>query len=299
MRLCEVATTGQRVATIVEPGALGPEEGSGEQAVDFGTLSIPVHTSPTRGDDGGFDSPVRGQLYFPADSSGKKIAPGAFKRPLVVIAHGYWTWDQEDQSQLGYAWLAHHLARWGMFVLSIDLAEANLKSGDAINGPSQQFARAELILAAAERALAAPVLEGRLNPGRVGLVGHSMGGEAVLIAQVLGLSRPGLTVRGVVSISPTNYRPDISMMNANYLQLHGSHDYLLSSTTRFPPIRSSSGSASTTAPGGTARTPGSKARGTRAGTRIGGTAHTASAKARSRRRTAPWNWTTTRRLGSR
>jgi hypothetical protein len=230
-RLCAETITGGRVSTITSPTAQGPEEGVGELEVDYGTVAIPQVSSPDGSVDGGFDSPLRGRLYYPADSTGK-ITSSARNRPLVLIAHGYWMSDDLDQSYLGYAWLARHLARWGMFVLSLDLAAVNLMTSAADDGGLQQWSRGVLILDAAERILADEELGGRIDRSRIGLVGHSMSGEGVVAAQVLTQGfQPRVTIRGVVSLAPTNYRPDLVLKNCSYLQLHGSLDYLLRGET--------------------------------------------------------------------
>jgi hypothetical protein len=125
VRLCNQVQTSDRVIPITSPGAIGPEAGVGEVDVDYGTFVIPNHPIPgTMHVDGGFSHPIRGRLYYPADANGKLI-DSIRNRPLVVVAHGYWDWDEEDKSHLGYAYLARHLARWGAFVLSIDLAGVN------------------------------------------------------------------------------------------------------------------------------------------------------------------------------
>jgi dienelactone hydrolase len=235
VRLCALQRTGARVEAITPPDAPGPEIGAGERDVDYGTVSIPTQAVPDRPDDGGFDAPVRGRLYFPADANGKP-APASGRRPLVVIAHGYWGDPVEDlESLTGYAWLARHLARWGMLVLSIDLSEVNRQtsaSPGSGTGAAQQWSRATVILAAIDGVLADRELRDQVDGSRVGLVGHSMGGEGVFAAQTLAtLTGRSFVIRGVVSLAPTNYRRDLSLENCHYLQLHGSVDYLISGAT--------------------------------------------------------------------
>ena len=219
VRLGSRQATGAVVAPLDEPGGAGPCR-VGEADVDLGRVAL-----PDRGPgDGGFESPVRGRFYFPATGSGG-IDPAATNRPLVIIAHGFWSNDAVDESLLGYAWLARHLASWNMFVLSVDLSEINLRT---LIGELNQSARADLILTAIDRLLADVDHRGRFDRQRIGLVGHSMAGEAVTIAQSINLARPApLGIRGVVSLAPTHWRPDVSLTETSYLQLHGSLDYLL------------------------------------------------------------------------
>jgi dienelactone hydrolase len=234
-RLCAFQRTGAQVEAITPPDAPGPEADAGERDVDYGTVPIPALAVPDRPDDGGFDAPVRGRLYFPADAKGKP-APTSGRRPIVVIAHGYWGHPVEDlESLTGYAWLARHLARWDMLVLSIDLSEVNRQtnaSPGSGTGAAQQWSRAAVILAALDGLLADPDLRDQADGSRVGLVGHSMGGEGVFAAKTLAtMTGRSFDIRGVVSLAPTNYRRDLSLEDCHYLQLHGSYDYLIGSAT--------------------------------------------------------------------
>lgn len=224
-RLCTHELTSATVSPIVSPCAIGTAADFGETFKgSYPPFSVPViPVSVQTGDDGGFQHKIEGQLYYPADGSGKMDR--VQDRPLVVIAHGYWDWDEEDQSYLGYAYLARHLARWGMFVFSVNLAETNDKVSSGI---WQQSTRGEVILRAIDELFNDPALRGRLDRDRIGLVGHSMGGEGVVAAAVINLGRMApYGIRGVVSLAPTHYRPDLQLGKANYLQLFGSMDYLL------------------------------------------------------------------------
>ena len=108
-------------------------------------------------------------------------ARGSRNLPLVVIAHGFWSLTGIG-SYLGYDYLARHLARWGMVVFSINMDDVNLASPTA--SAPHQLGRAETILAAIDALRADADLEGRIDFSRIGLVGHSVGGEAVAIAPV-------------------------------------------------------------------------------------------------------------------
>ena len=216
--LCDVESTGALVEPIADPVGRGVFPSSGSRSVSYGSYAVPAD-----GDDGGFDHPIAGRLYHPADVAGKEPR-GARPSPLVVIAHGYW--ESNEDSYLGYDYLADHLARWGAYVVSLNLDKVNEQTSLAI---TQQTARGEIILEAARRVISDPDLGGRIDRDRVGLVGHSMGGEGVVAAQHLNLGDPApLGIRGVVSIAPTNYRPDIALRGAKYIQLLGSRDQLVS-----------------------------------------------------------------------
>jgi len=215
------SATGVPVTPVRDPGTTPgfplPLPQVVESDVDFGVLQVPEMQVP-EGVDGGFDVPLQGRLYV-------RIGDGGAPRPLVIIAHGYWG-NPEEPSLRGYAWLARHLARWGMTVCSIDLSTVNVFTNfDGL----QQSTRAEVILKMIERLAGTPIAA--VDRDRVGLVGHSMGGEAVAVAQALNVARhQPFGIRGVVSLAPTNYRTDVANTHAAYLQLHGSLDYLLDST---------------------------------------------------------------------
>jgi hypothetical protein len=230
VRLCDRTLAGPRVEAIESPRAHRSGVGVGEQDLDYGESWVQMHPREEGGNDGGFNHPLRGRLYHPVDDEGN-IPDTVRNRPVVIVAHGHHYCDKEDQSHLGYAYLAHHLVRWGMFVFSLDLAHVNdMSEAD----PTQQWSRGEIVLMALDRLFSDPPLGGRLNRERIGLVGHSMGGEGVVVAQVLNQSRemPPYGIRGVVSLAPTFWRPDVTLEGAKYLQLHGSRDRLLQDVDR-------------------------------------------------------------------
>lgn len=219
---------GHSVSPIRDPGEAGEFPRVRTREIHFAYFNVPTHDTP-EGVDGGFRVPLRCRLYLPADENGQ-VPAQLGHRPLVIIAHGYWLYPEDLDSRLGYAWLAEHLARWGIVACSIDLSEVNLETGPVGAGPMQQWARGEVILKFIERVVDDPLYGDYVDPDRVGLVGHSMGGEGVVMAQVINLARSRwFGIRGVVSLAPTNYRPEYAATHTAYLQLHGSLDYLLSS----------------------------------------------------------------------
>ncbi|MFY1631684.1 hypothetical protein ACN27F_00145 [Solwaraspora sp. WMMB335] len=217
------SATSAAVSPVRDPGEVGDFAGAAVRDVDYGSFTVPTHDTP-QGTDGGFVAPLRARVWLPADSDGR-VPGGLGRRPLVVIAHGYWGDPLEDVESLnGYAWLAGHLARWGMVACSIDLSTVNRETVM----PTQQWSRGEVVMAMLDRLTADDDLAGYLDRGRVGLVGHSMGGEGVVLAQAVNHTRrPRYGILGLVSLAPTNYRPDVAATRTAYLQLHGSLDYLL------------------------------------------------------------------------
>jgi len=114
----------------------------------------------------------------------------------------------------------------GMIVFSVNMDTVNGRSS-ASDGATQQYARGEVILHTIEQLLGDPEVDKRINRDRIGLIGHSMGGEGVVVAQLLNDSQGrGFGITGVVSIAPTRWRPEVELRGTKYLQLLGSLDQL-------------------------------------------------------------------------
>ena len=191
--------------------------------------------------------PIMGRLYYPGHPYipsflSRAFHPEAKMMPLVIIVHGQY--PTSVQSNLGYEYLAKHLVSWGILVFTIDLNPVNnvntiIPNEDVRNlvVPMFQYTRAEIILKALDKLIEDPWLTGRIDVTRIGLIGHSMGGEAVVIAQTLNAERRHFPkIRGVVNITPTNYshlhevcRNDSGFMlkNTKYMQICGSRDWML------------------------------------------------------------------------
>ncbi|MFV2105154.1 hypothetical protein [Micromonospora sp. LOL_015] len=221
--LAAESTTSAAVTPVRDPGEAGEFAGAVVRDVDYGDFTVPTHDTP-QGAEGGFAAPLLGRVWLPAGSDGQ-VPDGLGRRPLVIIAQGYWLHPEEDVESLkGYAWLAGHLARWGMVACSIDLSTVNRQTGSL----TQQWSRGEVIMAMLDRLTTGADLARYVDRGRVGLVGHSMGGEGVVLAQAINRTRrPRYGILGLVSLAPTNYRPEVAATHTAYLQLHGSLDYLL------------------------------------------------------------------------
>ena len=173
------------------------------------------------------DGPVKGRVYYPAEDDGQdkpfnvRLA-GVGRAPLVVMAHGnHYTWyDPNDRtneacsqqpdwlpvpSHLGYVYLQQLLARMGIVAASVDCNATNCNGG----GPQNIRDRADLIIGTIDHfrtrdATAGDVFSGRIDFGRTGLLGHSRGGDAVvLVPEVIGL--PGVSIRAVLALAPTDF----------------------------------------------------------------------------------------------
>ena len=178
-------------------------------------------------------------MYYPE-------GPGPF--PLVLIAHGNYV--AESPSDGGYVYLARLLASRGFVVACLDLNFLNFSFVDLLGFPrvglqTPHLARAFVLLEHLRlwREWNGDIgnpLHGRLDMDRVGLVGHSAGGEAVALACALNrLERHpedaripldfGFSIRAVVAIAPEAgaYRPGgriTELEDVNYFVLQGSAD---------------------------------------------------------------------------
>jgi dienelactone hydrolase len=207
------------VLPIRDPGEPGPSTPA-KSEVNYGTFSVPVHSTP-QGDDGGFNAPLRGELYAPSDNIPHRTAP------LVIMAHGHWPFEQADlDSHRGYAWLGEHLASWGFLFCSIDLSTVNRES--RYPQSLQQWARAEVVMTMIDCLLDDSTIHPGVDRNRIGLIGHSMGGEGVVLAQTLNRQRRSpYGIKAIVNLAPTNYRTEVSSEGTSYFQIHGSMDRLL------------------------------------------------------------------------
>ena len=137
--------------------------------------------------------PVKGVVYIP---------PGlASPAPIVFIQHGN---SAVEESERGFAYLAEPLAAKGTIVVSM------FASQQVYSTP----ARSQLVLETIERFAAVDDgslglelgLAGRIDLDRIGLLGHSRGGEAVADAAREAREAPGGArwgIRAVFLIAPT------------------------------------------------------------------------------------------------
>ena len=107
--------------------------------------------------------------------------------PLVLVVHGNHAMGAENEA--GYAYLGEHLASRGFITASIDESFLNGSWAGDHKG-SEQTVRAWLLLLHLDQwrtwnAEAGGPLAGRVDLGRVALIGHSRGGEAAAVAASL------------------------------------------------------------------------------------------------------------------
>ena len=190
-----------RVMCVAPPAVADPSSLDlfpvGHLEYDGGTVSV-----------GGRTLHVRGSVYYPAEDDGEKQPWN--KRvaelgdvPIVFMAHG--NHSPADPSYLGYDYFQTALARMGIAAVSVDCNELN---GNAA-GAGNIIDRGDLINASIGHFVALnggdPIFGGHLDFGRVGLMGHSRGGEAVVISPGFASLPGGVTIKCVLSLAPTDW----------------------------------------------------------------------------------------------
>jgi dienelactone hydrolase len=178
--------------------------------------------------------PLNGRVWYPSGQ-------GPF--PLVLAVHG--NHRMSDYSDPGYAYLGEHLASRGYIFVSVDQNFLNgfwLADGEFNEMPIRAWLLLEHLSQWRDWSTTpGNPFYGQVDLDRVGLIGHSRGGEAVGYAASLNQrDYPPVSlvadaadyqfgIRGVVAIAPSDnhYKPGGSplvLRNASYLLLGGGHD---------------------------------------------------------------------------
>jgi hypothetical protein len=151
---------------------------------------------------------VRGNAFYPAqdDGANQPFNKRRAKRgpvPIVFMAHG--NHARADPSYLGYDYFQNALAKMGYVAISVDCNELNAGA----SGAGNIIDRADLINASIAhfQTLNAsdPIFKDVLDFSKVALMGHSRGGEAVVIAPTRASKPAGTSVLGVLSLAPTDW----------------------------------------------------------------------------------------------
>ena len=177
----------------------------------------------------GFDKlPVNGRVWYPE-------GPGPF--PLVLVVHG--NHNMKDFSDPGYGYLGELMASRGFIFASVD---ENFLNGfmNAENDGRGWMLLKHLEAWRAFNDSAGGPFHRKVDLGRVGLIGHSRGGEAVAVAAAFNrLSHYpddatqkfdfNFGIRSLIAIAPIDgqYEPaqrPTPLENVSYLVIHGSHD---------------------------------------------------------------------------
>ncbi|PWD51623.1 alpha/beta hydrolase [Serinibacter arcticus] len=168
---------------------------------------------------------IRGALYYPAD----RDEPS----PVIVLVHGnHGSCDSGQnaaamscaefkRNEAGYAYLGENLATWGYTVFSVSQDQLMMRQD---NAKGKGMHQRRLMIAGALDALTAAnapgglpldvnttigdTLSGRLDMTRIGLMGHSRGGDAVtsfIDYNRIRTDGPRYPLRGVISLAPVDY----------------------------------------------------------------------------------------------
>ncbi|EIM96278.1 hypothetical protein WQE_34671 [Paraburkholderia hospita] len=154
---------------------------------------------------------VRGTVYYPAEDDGidqpfHKRLTKVGRSPIVFMAHGNHC-PASDPSHLGYDYFQADLAKMGIIAVSVDCNALNCGAGDGVQNIEE---RADLIIDSVKhfQSLDADITSlffRRIDFTHTGLMGHSRGGDAVVTAASV-INVPGVTIRGVLALAPTNFR---------------------------------------------------------------------------------------------
>lgn len=201
------------------------------ETVDASKLVSLGESADSRNDYWGFtpkEMPLNARVWYPDGE-------GPF--PLVLVVHG--NHNMRDFSDPGYDYLGELLASRGYILASVD--------ENFINGGIRQEndARGWFLLKHVEafegfNEEEGNPFQGKVDMGKIVLMGHSRGGEAVANAAAFNrLSRYpddaslefdfGFDIQGIVSIAPVDgqYLPTgrkVVVEDISYLTFHGSHD---------------------------------------------------------------------------
>jgi dienelactone hydrolase len=178
--------------------------------------------------------PLNGRVWYP-------VGDGPY--PLVLIVHGNHAAGRF--SDPGYAYLGEHLASFGYIAVSVD---ENFLNGNLLGDPlgKEMPLRAWLLtehVAQWDKWNSEPgfVLASRVDLDRVGVVGHSRGGEAAALAAAMlqrdcapvdGRINPSLEdnrISAVVAVAPSDasYLPcglPAELQGTSYLTINGAMD---------------------------------------------------------------------------
>jgi predicted dienelactone hydrolase len=213
------------LAAPPDPLARGPYTATTVDPVLMGTADLQEPNAaggPLTGPAAAATVQVRGSIYYPANR-----ATGS---PVILLVHGnHGSCDSGSapnctafkRNDRGYAYLGENLATWGYTVMSLDQDQL-IYYQDNAQGKGMHQRR--ILMAAALDALYAAnqapmpanadnnlgaALVGKLDFSRVGVMGHSRGGDAVSSFIDYNRERPvpgrKYNLRGVIALAPVDY----------------------------------------------------------------------------------------------
>lgn len=194
---------------------------------NFGNLTV---SNPNGG--GNINVTHYGQMTYPVDSTAGAQPPIAATTegfPLVVFGHGRFFQNGVWQTNhLQAAYLMERLASWGIVATSVNLGVVG-----QFGNPAGIPQRGEIFLATLERTLdvdnqagTPPAgLQAAIDGTKLGLLGHSRGGEGAVAGAVLNLLQSSpLPILAVGTIAPTDFENYSLPADLPYMSLYGSKD---------------------------------------------------------------------------
>ena len=169
----------------LDPSLPGPFAGAiGQHSYDLGTVAVPKTDAGPNPTD---TIPVRAVIRYPAQASGVDAAFKAGSFPLIVIMHGN---SGMQTSYLGYNYLLDHLAGHGFIAMSI-----HVPPGVMIETRARAILHHLGIMA--QNNTAPGLFQGHIDLTKIGIAGHSRGGESVVRAARINTSESlGLADQG-------------------------------------------------------------------------------------------------------
>jgi hypothetical protein len=219
---CEGSTIREAGVHCVAPHVVGNPAG-----LDLFPVGYTDYQDPTPVNFLGEDLVVKGTVYYPADADGSATPfnsrlASLGRVPVVFIAHGnHGIWHDPDDRTIescamspgwveipnhtGYDYFQRQLAQMGIVAVGVYSNHANCRDFSV----NTIVRRAQVVIGSIRHFRDAdaggdPIFGGRLDLDRVGLMGHSQGGEAVLVVPEV-MTLPGVSVRGVLSLAPVDF----------------------------------------------------------------------------------------------
>jgi hypothetical protein len=210
--------------TLQEPSSTGKAPGPHEAGKETSNSSITLQ--------------VRGSMWQPKDYPGKS--------PLLLFVHGnhgecdYGSAPFEckvfKRNDEGYAYMAQNLASWGYTVVSLDQDQMMARQDSLGKGMHDRRLLIKAMLDKIKQADEEPLtteganigsrLLGKVDMTRIGLMGHSRGGDAVASFVLYNQTLPvgeRFPLRGVISIAPVDYERH-APYGVPYMTMFGSCD---------------------------------------------------------------------------
>jgi len=156
-------------------------------------------------------------IKFPAEPSNKNAVAGNGKLPLVVLVHGNhqsWEKDTNKPNYKGYTYLQDELAKAGIISVSVDTNAANY-FGSLVSMRSR-FILDVLDTFNRMNGDKSSRFFGRIDTTKIGMMGHSRGGDAIIDAAVRNSNRtldPKYGIKYLCALAPTDFTGQLASAN--------------------------------------------------------------------------------------